>query len=331
MLSPEEELHADGTQQAFNPFTTADASWTRYSFRPCDAILGYPMISIIPASFQSIASISTILNEVPYIKVMEYFMRNNVSAAINMFQGLAEGADSKDSKEENKPDVIKDDTKSLIDIIKDKFTDGLDPKNQVIDLPFKLYHKLKAKLYGNTYIFPYIPKENPITQSSNKSEWNEEGGILQALTSGLQGAVNGAAGMLGIGIAKPFPAPTWKLPSDGWKWTMSFNLNLINDEYFRTRCNYMCANTLINNNRWIQKTILGFPGALYEVAVPTGVRELMCTGEFVLTGLGNIRNVPPGFFKEPFEIGASVYAAPEKMHSDAWEVLPDAYSLKKAI
>ena len=56
--------------------------------------------------------------------------------------------------------------------------------------------------------------------------------------------------MLGIGIAKPFPAPTWKLPSDGWKWTMSFNLNLINDEYFRTRCNYMCANTLINNNRW---------------------------------------------------------------------------------
>lgn len=328
-LSPEEELHADGSQQAWNPFAPngAAASWTRYSFRPCDAILGYPMISIIPASFQSIASISTILNEVPYIKVMEYFMRNNVSAAINMFQGLAEGADKQDSQEANQPATIKDNTKSLIDIIKEKFTDGLDPKNQVIDLPFKLYHKLKAKLYGNTYIFPYIPKENPITQSSNKSEWNEEGGILQALTSGLQGAVNGAAGMLGIGIAKPFPAPTWKLPSDGWKWTMSFNLNLINDEYFRTRCNYMCANTLINNNRWIQKTILGFPGALYEVAVPTGVRELMCTGEFVLTGLGNIRNVPPGFFDEPTVIGSRRYVS-VKMHSDAWEVLPDAYSLK---
>ena len=200
----------DGSQQAWNPFTDPSATWNKYSFRPSDAMLGYPMISIIPASFQSIASISTVLNEFPYVKVMEYFMRNNVSSAINLFQGLTEGAESEDSKEENQPATIKDNAKSLIDLVKEKFAEIPLPEMQVIHIPFKLYHKLKAKLYGNTYVFPYIPKGNPITVSSNDSEWNENGGLLSGIQNSLLGAANGITGMLGVGVAKPFPAPTWK-------------------------------------------------------------------------------------------------------------------------
>ena len=58
----------------------------------------------------------------------------------------------------------------------------------------------------------------------------------------------------------------------------------------------MCVNTIIHNNRSMQKTILAFPGALYEVWLPTGQRHLMCTGDFKLFPLGLNRATPNGFF-----------------------------------
>lgn len=64
----------------------------------------------------------------------------------------------------------------------------------------------------------------------------------------------------------------------------------------KTRNNYMCVNTIIHNNRSMQKAILAFPGALYEVWLPTGQRHLMCTGDFKLYPLGLNRIVPEGFF-----------------------------------
>ena len=102
----------------------------------------------------------------------------------------------------------------------------------------------------------------------------------------------------------------------------------------------MCVNTIIHNNRSIQKAILAFPGALYEIWLPTGQRHLMCTGDFQLFPLGLNRKVPKGFF-DPFTdnpIGVPTWkvgAEPEgehgaKMqqeHQDT-EVIPDAYKLQ---
>ena len=71
---------------------------------------------------------------------------------------------------------------------------------------------------------------------------------------------------------------------------------LINDHIIKARNNYMCVNTIIHNNRSIQKAILQFPGALYEIWLPTGQRHLMCTGNFTLTPLGLNRRAPKDFF-----------------------------------
>lgn len=322
------ELLRDGTQQAFNPFIDPNGTWTKFSYRPTDSKEAYPIIRIVPASFQGMANINTILNSNPYVFIKEYFMRNNVSSAVNLFQGALEGkADPPASDEANQPSAIKENTTKLTNIIKNAFIELGDPFEQVIDMPYVLYHRLKAKLFGNQYVFPYNPKDFALATSSNAEEWGGTG-ILASLTSGLMQATNGLTGMLGFGVATPFPAPTWKLPEGGTKWNMTFDLNLINDEFVRARNNYMCANTIINNNRWIQKTILGFPGALYEVLIPTGLRELMCTGTFTLKSLGVNRHVPHDFFDTPFKIGSQVYPGPKgDLHSSAYEVVPDAYTL----
>ena len=100
----------------------------------------------------------------------------------------------------------------------------------------------------------------------------------------------------------------------------AFDLVLINDHIIKARNNYMCVNTIIHNNRSLQKAILAFPGALYEVWLPTGQRHLMCTGTFKLFPLGLNRRVPVNFFAEgsapgaKFEIGTSVTEARIEQH-----------------
>ena len=103
----------------------------------------------------------------------------------------------------------------------------------------------------------------------------------------------------------------------------------------------MCVNTIIHNNRSMQKAILAFPGALYEVWLPTGQRHLMCTGDFKLNPLGLNRKVPKNFFKgEGGQAGGAWFAIGSNMgniakiknpddlgHRDEIEVLPDAYKL----
>ena len=82
----------------------------------------------------------------------------------------------------------------------------------------------------------------------------------------------------------------------------------------------MCANTIIHNNRSIQKAILNFPGALYEVWLPTGQRHLMCTGDFKLSPIGLNRMTPNDFFRGGYK-GANLRIG------ENGEVLPDAYKL----
>lgn len=140
-----------------------------------------------------------------------------------------------------------------------------------------------------------------------------------------------------------FPAPSWGGPkgSDN-KQSFSFDLILINDNIVKSRNNYMCVNTIIHNNRSIQKAILAFPGALYEVWLPTGQRHLMCTGDFKLYPLGLNRKTPKDFFKGggsgstsggKFRIGstagniAKLRNPTNEGHRDDIEVIPDAYKL----
>lgn len=112
------------------------------------------------------------------------------------------------------------------------------------------------------------------------------------------------------------------------------DLVLINDNVVKARNNYMCVNTIIHNNRSMQKAILSFPGALYEVWLPTGQRHIMCTGTFELSALGLNRRTPKGFFYgtgpgASFRIGSDdgQTVMLEQEHKDGEEVVPDAYKL----
>ena len=114
---------------------------------------------------------------------------------------------------------------------------------------------------------------------------------------------------------------------------------LINDNIVTARNNYMCVNSIIHNNRSMQKAILAFPGALYELWLPTGQRHLMCTCDLKLYPLGLNRKVPKGFFEmakgvsgADFSIGtisgkAGVSKGDFQKHNDEIEVIPDGYKL----
>lgn len=49
---------------------------------------------------------------------------------------------------------------SLISKIMEKFETGLTLEKAAIDIPYILYYCLRKKVFGNTYIFPYIVKSD---------------------------------------------------------------------------------------------------------------------------------------------------------------------------
>ena len=353
----------------FNTYGHEDPKWTTYSFRPKDRDATWPCISIVPSSLRALDSMDTMLNNIPYVVIKEYFFKNTASTMINFVSKILEYAkEAKESPSDEsaanaKPDPNKIDNSpekdskgkedsnskgnSLMDKIKNAFA-KVPLKMQVVDIPYILYCGLRKKLYGNTYIFPYIaPTGTVINSASNEQEWPAPGEGGGGLMDALKGFINKATdfvGGLALGAAgsqgKPanlFPAPSWAGPS-GEKASFQFDLILINDNVVKARNNYMCANTIIHNNRSIQKAILNFPGALYEVWLPTGQRHLMCTGDFKLSPIGLNRMTPNDFFRGGYE-GANLRIGvdrgdvaniqnPEGLgHRENGEVLPDAYKL----
>ena len=132
-------------------------------------------------------------------------------------------------------------------------------KESAIDIPYILYCGLRKKLYGNTYIFPYIVNSGTVINSAdNSGEWgSENGSLFETLKKGIAGIAKGignlaiaATGSQSQFVDNLFPAPTWA--QGGAKTgepSFSFELVLINDHIIKARNNYMCVNTIIHNNR----------------------------------------------------------------------------------
>lgn len=140
-----------------------------YSFRPSDAKMTWPQIAITPASFEAIRSMDTMLNNIPFVVVKEYFFKNTASTMINFVKKMAGMVNEakQTPNDEAKTDTTVDEKSSqttgdakstgssFMDKMKEIFTDiPLQP--MVIDIPYILYFCLRQKVYGNTYIFPYI-------------------------------------------------------------------------------------------------------------------------------------------------------------------------------
>lgn len=66
--------------------------------------------------------------------------------------------------------------------IKDTF-EKITMEDQVINIPYVLYCGLRKKMYGNTYVFPYVVTSSTvINESSNQEEWNgKENFILNGI------------------------------------------------------------------------------------------------------------------------------------------------------
>lgn len=297
---------------------------------------------------------NTMLNSLPYVVVKEYFFKNTASTMLDFVKkimGAVQQATSEPNDEAPPDDsndvesgtagTLKEKANNLMNKIKKVFY-GFGPDKQVIDIPYLLYVGLRKKMYGNTYIFPYIVDNSTLINSaSNNSEWNGESGglfgVIKKLASTAADMVGGiATSLMGsqAKVANLFPAPTWGgMGSD--KVSFNFDLMLVNDNGLLTRNNYMCVNTIIHNNRAMQKTILSFPGALYEIWLPTGQRHLMCTGDFKLYPLGLNRFAPTDFFKQTpvkgaqFKIGTELGEAAmiQNPHNEKAEVIPDGYKL----
>lgn len=300
------------------------------------------------------------LNSIPFVVVKEYFFKNHASTVDNFISKITGALQvaknnfkaAQNAKENSNSDTfveaIKKSGQSIVESIAKTF-ENINIKDAVITIPYILYMELRKRVYGNTYVFPYIVDGNTaINQSSNDSEWgNGEDagmGIGQMVKNIINSGVN-AIGGLAMGLtgsqARPtnlFPAPTWKGPGSE-KVSFQFDIILVNDNFITARNNYMCVNTIIHNNRWMQKSILAFPGALYELWLPTGQRHLMCTGDFRLFPVGLNRTPPMGFFEgipqsgATFTIGANIdesenIVPPSKSFHNESEVIPDAYKLQ---
>ena len=349
----------DGDQQMFNPYGHCTSAWTMYSFRPEDTRGpdAYPQIGITPSSFEALKSMDTMLNNIPYVVIKEFFFKNTASTMAGFIKKIAAAAKEAFKKPEtdaNSQGVgnLKTVGDKVMDGIKKVFED-IDITKAVIDIPYVLYCGLRQRMYGNTYIFPYLVDSagsTVINSASNQSEWSGESegliGALKNMASNVFGMAAGLASAMTGSTARAsrlFPAPTWKGP-EGDSVSFQFDLILINDNIVKARNNYMCVNTIINNNRSIQKAILDFPGALYELWLPTGQRHLMCTAQLNLSPLGLNRQVPKNFFTGTggpeganFRIGPDGTKLPngakntikmEQRHEDYMEVIPDAYKLQ---
>lgn len=135
----------------------------------------------------------TMLNNVPFVVVKEYFFKNTASTMIDFVKkiaGMVQGA--KDSpKDDTQADTTvtekssqgagdaKSTGNSFMDKVKDIFT-NIPLKPMVIDIPYILYFCLRQKVYGNTYIFPYIVQSGStvINEASNESEWGERDSLV---------------------------------------------------------------------------------------------------------------------------------------------------------
>lgn len=123
----------------------------------------------------------TMLNNVPFVVVKEYFFKNTASMMIDFVKKIAGMVNQ--AKEPVKDDTPSDtsageqssqgagDAKStgnsFMDKVKEIFND-IPLKPMVIDIPYILYFCLRQKVYGNTYIFPYIaPTGTVINEASN--------------------------------------------------------------------------------------------------------------------------------------------------------------------
>ena len=63
-----------------------------YSFRPSDAKLTYPQIAITPSSFEAIRSMDTMLDNIPFVVVKEYFFKNTAGQMTNFVKKIYDAA-----------------------------------------------------------------------------------------------------------------------------------------------------------------------------------------------------------------------------------------------
>ena len=139
---------------------------------------------------------NAMLDRIPFIVVKEYWFKNTASMMLDFIQkimGMAfeawdkpkdsnEPVSTENAKESSGSQDAKSTGNKIIDAIKEKFQTAT-LKDAAITLPYALYFCLRKKVFGNTYVFPYIVGSSTLINSaSNESEWNEKGtGLMEGL------------------------------------------------------------------------------------------------------------------------------------------------------
>lgn len=170
------------------------------------------MIAITPSSFQSLKTINTMLNSIPFVVVREFFFKNQAGQIVNFLKGVAKGAHETyqsaksggsvkgagaegGSQNAGTMESIKSSVTGFIEKVKKTFQD-VDINTATIDIPYILYCGLREKQWGNTYIFPYIVDSGTvINESSNASEWGGEQGA--GWLNWIKGLAKSATEMIG--------------------------------------------------------------------------------------------------------------------------------------
>ena len=136
------------------------------------------------------------LDQIPYVVVKEYFFKNTASTMMNLVKKIMDTADELGKSASNADKVeagnqgsadAKSSGNGFLDKVSKLFEKPDLLKSMVVDIPYILYCGLRKKLYGNTYIFPYIVNSSTIiNQASNQSEWGKnDGSIIGKIMNGI--------------------------------------------------------------------------------------------------------------------------------------------------
>ena len=173
------------------------------------------------------------------------------------------------------------------------------PKRQaaIFHFPFTLYYLFQSSTTTNTYEFPLVTNDNRIYSSTGHEGWTT--GSNEFSITGLLGKIPIAGSLLKstLGNISVNYLPWWDAEA-GRKTAepeIQVKFHLFNDNLSKAITNFICVNTFIANNRWIQYKLFQHSSSLYEIKLDGGNRLFACTCNATVRGIGNFRTPPENF------------------------------------
>lgn len=202
----------------------------------------------------------------------------------------------------------------------------------VIKMPFFFYYTFLSSTTTNVYEFPCKVDGDLLYSSDGTKGWGSTAFDLQVVQDAAH-SINGIVGKVAdalLGNIRMLYLAPWNA-MEGWQTNeedITIKVNLFNDTLEAAVANFICVNTLIGNNKYVQYGIFQSGPCLYDVQVEGSIRMFACTGKFKVNSKGLLRDPSKQFFDMLyFKKGTHLKATPKQLITSRKIKIPDVYEL----